>query len=83
MSEYQTWFREDRLPHIYCTGCGNGTVINCTIDAIKSLGWEIDGTTFISGIGNRNRMLWSLQVTGISQQLAGTTSSMPAGEISI
>jgi len=33
MSEYKTWFREDRLPHIYCTGCGNGTVINCTIDA--------------------------------------------------
>ncbi|MCK4269822.1 MAG: 2-oxoacid:ferredoxin oxidoreductase subunit beta [Methanogenium sp.] len=55
MSEYKTWFREERLPHIYCTGCGNGTVINCTIDAIESLGWEIDGTTFISGIGCSSR----------------------------
>jgi len=55
MSEYETWFREERLPHIYCPGCGNGTVINCTIDAVKSLGWEIDGTTFISGIGCSSR----------------------------
>ncbi|CVK32381.1 2-oxoacid:ferredoxin oxidoreductase subunit beta [Methanoculleus bourgensis] len=49
------WFREDRLPHIYCTGCGNGTVLNCTLAAVEEMGWERDGTAFISGIGCSSR----------------------------
>lgn len=49
------WFREDRLPHIYCTGCGNGTVINCTLAAVEEMGWKRDETAFISGIGCSSR----------------------------
>lgn len=52
---YDEWFREDRMPHIYCTGCGNGTVINCTLKAVEKMGWEIDQTVFISGIGCSSR----------------------------
>ena len=49
------WFREDRLPHIYCTGCGNGTVLNCTLAAVEEMGWERSETAFISGIGCSSR----------------------------
>ncbi|MCX6694475.1 MAG: thiamine pyrophosphate-dependent enzyme [Methanomicrobiales archaeon] len=49
------WFRADRLPHIYCTGCGNGTVINCTLSAVDELGWDPDRCVFISGIGCSSR----------------------------
>lgn len=49
------WFREDRLPHIYCTGCGNGTIINCTLAAVEEMGWERDETVFVSGIGCSSR----------------------------
>jgi len=49
------WFREDRLPHIYCTGCGNGTVINCTLAAVEEMGWKQNETVFVSGIGCSSR----------------------------
>jgi len=49
------WFRKDRLPHIYCTGCGNGTVINCTLAAVEEMGWKRDETVFVSGIGCSSR----------------------------
>lgn len=49
------WFREDRLPHIYCTGCGNGSVINCTLAAVEEMGWKRDETVFVSGIGCSSR----------------------------
>jgi 2-oxoglutarate ferredoxin oxidoreductase subunit beta len=47
----EEWYRQERMPHIFCTGCGNGTVINCTLSAVVEMGWEIDNTIFISGIG--------------------------------
>jgi 2-oxoglutarate ferredoxin oxidoreductase subunit beta len=49
------WFREDRLPHIYCTGCGNGTIINCTLAAVEEMGWKREETVFVSGIGCSSR----------------------------
>jgi len=52
---YRDWWREDRLPHIFCPGCGNGTIINCTLEAVDSMGWEKDDTVFISGIGCSSR----------------------------
>jgi 2-oxoglutarate/2-oxoacid ferredoxin oxidoreductase subunit beta len=52
---YEEWFRQDRLPHIYCAGCGNGTIINCTLEAIEEIGWQPDDTIFVSGIGCSSR----------------------------
>ncbi|MDD1706641.1 MAG: thiamine pyrophosphate-dependent enzyme [Methanoregulaceae archaeon] len=52
---YADWLREDRLPHIYCAGCGNGTVINCTLSAIDTMGWRKEETVFVSGIGCSSR----------------------------
>ncbi|MBP2144870.1 2-oxoglutarate ferredoxin oxidoreductase subunit beta [Methanofollis sp. W23] len=55
MKDFREWLREDRMPHIYCTGCGNGTVINCTLNAVNQMGWEPENTVFISGIGCSSR----------------------------
>ena len=52
---YEDWFRQDRLPHIYCAGCGNGTIINCTLEAIDDMGWKKEETVFVSGIGCSSR----------------------------
>lgn len=52
---YEDWLREDRLPHIYCVGCGNGTVINCTLSAVDQMGWKKEETVFVSGIGCSSR----------------------------
>jgi 2-oxoglutarate ferredoxin oxidoreductase subunit beta len=52
---YEDWFRQDRLPHIYCVGCGNGTVINCTLSAVEQMGWKKEETVFVSGIGCSSR----------------------------
>jgi 2-oxoglutarate ferredoxin oxidoreductase subunit beta len=52
---YEDWLRQDRLPHIYCAGCGNGTIINCTLEAIDGMGWKKEDTVFVSGIGCSSR----------------------------
>jgi 2-oxoglutarate ferredoxin oxidoreductase subunit beta len=54
MSE-EEWLRQDRLPHIFCAGCGNGTVINCTLSAVEQMGWKQKETVFVSGIGCSSR----------------------------
>ncbi|HJJ32005.1 MAG TPA: thiamine pyrophosphate-dependent enzyme [Methanocorpusculum sp.] len=51
----EDWYRQDRLPHIYCAGCGNGTVINCTLRAAQEVGLTLENTTFVSGIGCSSR----------------------------
>jgi 2-oxoglutarate/2-oxoacid ferredoxin oxidoreductase subunit beta len=52
---YTDWLRADRLPHIFCAGCGNGTIINCTLEAVEEMGWKRDDTIFVSGIGCSSR----------------------------
>ncbi|MHC1626174.1 MAG: thiamine pyrophosphate-dependent enzyme [Methanoculleaceae archaeon] len=55
MNSIAPWLREDRLPHIFCAGCGIGTVINCTLEAVVEMGWTRENTVFISGIGCSSR----------------------------
>jgi len=52
---FEDWFRSDRLPHIFCAGCGNGTIINCTLAAIDQTGWKKEEVVFVSGIGCSSR----------------------------
>ena len=52
---YDDWFRKDRLPHIFCAGCGNGTIINCTLAAVDQMNWKKEETIFVSGIGCSSR----------------------------
>jgi 2-oxoglutarate ferredoxin oxidoreductase subunit beta len=52
---FDDWYRQDRLPHIFCAGCGNGTIINCTLAAIDQMAWKKEETVFVSGIGCSSR----------------------------
>jgi 2-oxoglutarate ferredoxin oxidoreductase subunit beta len=43
--------RTDRLPHIWCTGCGIGTVFASCLTAMKGSGIDLEKTAMVSGIG--------------------------------
>lgn len=48
--------RSDRIPHIWCPGCGIGTVFNAVIGSIQSSGLDYDKIAIVSGIGCTGRM---------------------------
>lgn len=48
--------RMDRIPHIWCSGCGIGTVFGCVLSAIKKSGRPLDDVAMVSGIGCTGRM---------------------------
>ncbi len=43
--------RTDRIPHIWCPGCGIGTAFSACLIAMKSSGIDLQKTTMVSGIG--------------------------------
>jgi 2-oxoglutarate/2-oxoacid ferredoxin oxidoreductase subunit beta len=45
-----------KFPHVWCPGCGIGTIMASLIRAIDSLGWEKDNIAMVSGIGCTGRM---------------------------
>ncbi len=49
------FLREDRLPHIWCPGCGIGTVLGCFTRAIADSGISSDKLVMVSGIGCTGR----------------------------
>ena len=44
--------RSERLPHMWCPGCGIGTVFSSLIAAVQKSGYDPDKTAVVSGIGN-------------------------------
>jgi 2-oxoglutarate ferredoxin oxidoreductase subunit beta len=48
--------REDRLPHIFCPGCGNGAIINAFLAAMEKAGMDFDNIAMVSGIGCSSRI---------------------------
>ncbi len=48
--------REDRLPHIWCPGCGLGTSLTCFISALRKSGLDLDKVAVVSGIGCTGRV---------------------------
>ena len=51
----EKYLNKDRLPHIWCPGCGNGIVLGALIRAFDRLGVDQDKTVVISGIGCSSR----------------------------
>ena len=47
--------RQDRLPHIWCSGCGLGTALNCFLGALIKSGLDPDKVAVVSGIGCSGR----------------------------
>jgi len=48
--------RLDRMPHIWCPGCGIGPAVGCFIRAIEGSGVDPDKIALVSGIGCTGRV---------------------------
>jgi 2-oxoglutarate ferredoxin oxidoreductase subunit beta len=48
--------RMDRMPHIWCPGCGIGIATRCFADALDKAGVDPDKTAVVSGIGCSGRV---------------------------
>lgn len=55
MSNTLSYLRQNKMPHIWCPGCGNGIVMNTIIRAIDSVGLDPKRTVVVSGIGCSSR----------------------------
>jgi len=48
--------RTDRMPHVWCPGCGIGTSVNCFATALEKTGMDLDKVCIVSGIGCTGRV---------------------------
>lgn len=51
----KNYFREDKLPHIWCPGCGHGIIMHAVVRAIDKLGLDKEKICIVSGIGCSSR----------------------------
>jgi len=52
----ERYLRTDRIPHIWCPGCGIGTTVNCFARAMDECGLDLDNLAIVSGIGCTGRV---------------------------
>ena len=52
----ESWLRMDRMPHIWCSTCGLGTVVTCFIEAVKKAKLNRKNLCVVSGIGCSGRI---------------------------
>ena len=53
--DYNKYLRTQKMPHIWCPGCGNGIVLKAILRAIDRLGLNKDEIAMVSGIGCSSR----------------------------
>ena len=56
--------RTERLPHIWCPGCGLGTALSCFTSALMRSGLDMDKVAIVSGIGCTGRVAGYLRLDG-------------------
>jgi len=52
----EPFLRMDRMPHIWCPGCGIGTTVNCFTRALENSKANLDKVAIVSGIGCTGRV---------------------------
>jgi 2-oxoglutarate ferredoxin oxidoreductase subunit beta len=52
----EPFLRMDRIPHIWCPGCGIGTTVNCFTRALLASHADLDKVAVVSGIGCTGRV---------------------------
>jgi len=52
----EKYLRQDRMPHIWCSGCGIGPAVSCFLRAIDRAEIDPDKIALISGIGCTGRV---------------------------
>ncbi len=55
-NRFTPYMREDRLPHIFCPGCGNGTIMNAFLKGMEKAEMDFDNIAMVSGIGCSSRI---------------------------
>lgn len=50
------YIRQRFFPHIWCSGCGHGIVLNCLLRAIEKIGLSKNDIVMVSGIGCSSRI---------------------------
>ncbi len=50
------YLRKDKMPHIWCPGCGNGMVMSAFLRAVDGLRLDPDRVVVVSGIGCSSRI---------------------------
>lgn len=56
MNTVESFLRMDRMPHIWCPGCGIGTTVNCFAHALETSGLDLQKVAVVSGIGCTGRV---------------------------
>ena len=62
MNPVEPFLRMDRIPHIWCPGCGIGTSVNCFTRALIESKADLDKTVIVSGIGFTGRVAGYLKL---------------------
>jgi len=52
---YDKYLRLEKMPTLWCWGCGDGVILKSTIRAIEKMGWSQDDVCVVSGIGCSGR----------------------------
>ncbi|EET79907.1 2-oxoglutarate:acceptor oxidoreductase, beta subunit [Campylobacter showae] len=52
---YDNYLRTDKMPTLWCWGCGDGVILKALIRAIDKLGWDMNDVCVVSGIGCSGR----------------------------
>jgi 2-oxoglutarate ferredoxin oxidoreductase subunit beta len=61
----ETLLRMDRIPHIWCPGCGIGVVVTSFAEALRKSKIDLDKTAVISGIGCTGRVAGYVKLDSI------------------
>ncbi len=52
---YEKYLRLQKMPTLWCWGCGDGVILKSFVRAIDKLGWKQDDICLVSGIGCSGR----------------------------
>jgi 2-oxoglutarate ferredoxin oxidoreductase subunit beta len=52
---YNDYLRVDKMPTLWCWGCGDGVILKSVIRAIEKVGWDMNDVCVVSGIGCSGR----------------------------
>jgi len=52
---YDQYLRVEKMPTLWCWGCGDGVILKSFIRAVDKLGWNKDDVCVVSGIGCSGR----------------------------
>jgi hypothetical protein len=56
LNPVEPFLRSDRIPHIWCPGCGIGTTVNCFARSLIESKIDLDSVAVVSGIGCTGRV---------------------------